>query len=357
MRMMAADDHSAGQLFTPPRNSAETAFPESIHPGDEGYRAEPDPTSRMPSKVELNLQDIGIDYASLYDGGFNQKEFWESIGRMSPDGSLEMVEEWEDPYAPIAFENWVNPKDGIIIATSNFSPAAWFTPGCLLHNDKIWSGILPKLCYWSDVVFLQWLQAKSDYRRVRGKSGSQLKYVLRDHIANTETRQIIDRVVIESNVEMMAWPGLEISAESTHGKALLGSPNGAGVGYLLAQHKRQLRHKIVDRINIFVDKVRPDLFAHDYHLLFVLKDVEQDDEDEMQLDEASASDSAQENEDDELPDDINTLDAGGMQLDEAGSSDDAQDEEDDELLDNADTWAAEELKIINNILEAVKRPK
>ena len=69
---------------------------------------------------------------------------------------------------------------------------------------------------------------------------------------------------------MKTWPGVEVSAGSAQGKALLGSSNGAGVDFLVAQHKRQLGHKILDSIRIFGETRQ---LINRVRLLFVIKDV------------------------------------------------------------------------------------
>jgi hypothetical protein len=35
------------------------------------------------------------------------------------------------------------------------------------------------------------------------------------------------------------------------GQALLGTPNGSSIAYMLVQHRRYLGHKIVDKITVF----------------------------------------------------------------------------------------------------------
>ena len=257
LRMMKVNNHAAGQLFNPPRDSAESAFTDAIMPSDEGYRTKYEVGDL--SAVEGALKDLGVCHLPIHHGGYNQLEWWESVGRMKEEGPYECVDVWK---TTLPFINMLNPKHGVILAIDNNSPAA-----CLPVNTT-----LPRLHKWSDVAFLQWLKARSDYRMRRGKSGVSLQYVFRVKIVNWDTIYLINRVLAELDESLQRWPGVEISAETSQGKVLLGSPNGAGVGFLLAQHKRQLGHKVVDRIRIFGEIGRHIRYVH---LLFVIKDVEQ----------------------------------------------------------------------------------
>ena len=47
------------------------------------------------------------------------------------------------------------------------------------------------------------------------------------------------------------WPGTTYEAGTEAFNALLGTPNGFGIPYMLAQHQKQLGHKTVDKITIF----------------------------------------------------------------------------------------------------------
>ena len=53
------------------------------------------------------------------------------------------------------------------------------------------------------------------------------------------------------------WPGMPFETTTDAGTALLGSPNGWGVGYMVAQHNQELGGKVVDRVVVFSDLFFP----------------------------------------------------------------------------------------------------
>ncbi|KAH7400637.1 hypothetical protein DE146DRAFT_781153 [Phaeosphaeria sp. MPI-PUGE-AT-0046c] len=63
------------------------------------------------------------------------------------------------------------------------------------------------------------------------------------------------------------WPGITFKTDTAEGEALLGTPNGSGVAYMLIEHGEALGHKQVERIFVF---------DHDglLMLLFHIVDVE-----------------------------------------------------------------------------------
>jgi hypothetical protein len=66
--------------------------------------------------------------------------------------------------------------------------------------------------------------------------------------------------------------------DTEEGKALLGTPNGSGIGFLLAQHKEVLgMHKSVKQVTLFYlrwinDTYKNTLGDISYSLLFELED-------------------------------------------------------------------------------------
>jgi hypothetical protein len=102
--------------------------------------------------------------------------------------------------------------------------------------------VLPKLKNWSDIAFLSW--------KSQGGGGA-LRYVWSAMIQNSEFAGIIGRALHEegsrsdpsafdqdAECRRFGWKDRkEINMDTDAGKALLGSPNGRGVGYLLVEHK------------------------------------------------------------------------------------------------------------------------
>ena len=65
---------------------------------------------------------------------------------------------------------------------------------------------------------------------------ASLRYIGHHSISNPESSDIIDyilRSAYHTNTPSMAWPGLQPSINTDAGKALLATPNGVGVAWLL----------------------------------------------------------------------------------------------------------------------------
>lgn len=87
---------------------------------------------------------------------------------------------------------------------------------------------------WSDVVFLTWQNLCRGSERTK-----KLKWIFRLNITNDKTKKIIAEVMRGDIHNLKGWPGNTFIASQTSGLALLGTPHGAGVAWLLAQHKEQ----------------------------------------------------------------------------------------------------------------------
>ncbi|PTU21961.1 hypothetical protein P175DRAFT_0436220, partial [Aspergillus ochraceoroseus IBT 24754] len=98
---------------------------------------------------------------------------------------------------------------------------------------------------WSDVVYINWATlAKSTRTPV-----SKLKYLVRTHIVNPDTLNILK---IVCGGPCPAWPGKSFDINqkkrggvllNQNGLALLGTPNGGGGAWLLINHKGSLGKK------------------------------------------------------------------------------------------------------------------
>ena len=148
--------------------------------------------------------------------------------------------------------------------------------GCL--NKRAMS--LPKLQKWSDIAFLtlNCCVAKNE-----------LRYVLRANIQNDDTVAVISLLLNEDASGKIIpfprpacwrnrprWPGIVFDKEENV-QALLGTPNGSGVAWLLTQRKRGLGHRIVDKVTLFFTEHRyssSDDIHENPNLLFHIKNVE-----------------------------------------------------------------------------------
>lgn len=81
---------------------------------------------------------------------------------------------------------------------------------------------------------------------------ARLRYVGHHFISNDDTKAIIDRILqtaYKTNTPNVAWPGFLASVNSDEGKALLATPNGVGVAWLMMERAAALgRRRPVVRI-------------------------------------------------------------------------------------------------------------
>jgi hypothetical protein len=94
------------------------------------------------------------------------------------------------------------------------------------------------------VVYLQW--------KSKAQETDDLRYIVWSGIVNTTTRAVAEHIMVSKTDEgrWPAWGDASWSMGSDEAKALLGTPNGAGVAWLLAQHKEQLGHKTIRKVHL-----------------------------------------------------------------------------------------------------------
>jgi hypothetical protein len=161
----------------------------------------------------------------------------------SEGGENFQIEAWHSPISAV-FSSVLNARAGLIVAYHNISPSQSIP-------DRPQSA-LPELLHCSDVVYCQWLtqNLKLDL------GPHKLRYVLCANIVNVYTLAVIEAILDARRLlreTYPVWPGITIDMDSEEGKALLGTPNGSGVAWLLVQHKAecQLGHKTVIKVSLF----------------------------------------------------------------------------------------------------------
>ena len=140
------------------------------------------------------------------------------------------------------YQNVYNPKAGFIVAYNNFSPSF------MVRNNPIKT--VPDVRAWSDVTFIEW----KTQAQISGQDIMGLKYVFRYEIVNPQTALVIEKAV--GTFRSIRWPGLIIPMSDERGQAILGTPNGVGVAYLLATHKAQLGEKTIESVHVWSRQVK-----------------------------------------------------------------------------------------------------
>ncbi|KAF7946109.1 uncharacterized protein EAE97_005147 [Botrytis byssoidea] len=142
----------------------------------------------------------------------------------------------------------MNTKNGIIIAIDSESP--YFT-----KQLKAQAAGEPKnnistttLQTWSDITYLTWHEECTQ----TATPLNNLKHIIQSHITNPGTIFVITEI-LEGEKITFPLDGLTIDINDSkgHGAALLGTPNGKGIGWLLAQHKKQLGNAKIVSVEIF----------------------------------------------------------------------------------------------------------
>lgn len=122
--------------------------------------------------------------------------------------------------------------------------------------------MIPRMNRWSDIVWFLWAKKT-------GAFADDLRYIVKDNIVNKPTRSVIDQVFgIPANTLELQWPGKTFDVRnSDQGKALLGSPLGSGIAWVLADNKKVLGNRSV-KITIFTGE--PNGKATKYFAIFEL---------------------------------------------------------------------------------------
>jgi hypothetical protein len=251
---MLANDYDAGQMEIPPRNSAESSYSLYSDLASSGYTNEPyefsDVLSLENARRSLRLED-GRTTGALY--------------------RIRHFPHWQDKDLRLAigFNFGVNFSQGVIFARLSASADGVPVPEDLLNQANI------RVRHWSDVVFLHLLHMSESEPK---NTMTNLRYIFRNNITNKDTLKVIKHILHRRNRVLRVWPGdtldMNTPGDVEDIKALIGTPNGIGVAYLLLQHKRALGHKFVYRINLFLES-EPNIPAVQGNpsLLMHIKDV------------------------------------------------------------------------------------
>lgn len=193
------------------------------------------------------------------------------------------------------FVNTIDLTNGILIAGSNHGPRFTTRHRALGEGERY-----PRLMHWSDIAYLQILsQSNVDTIGHRMPLGAVLprleavkglKYVIRSGIENIDTNIVVHEIIQRYNggacsydtagqrfdagcphcSHKIPWPGMTFEMGSEEMLALLGTPNGCGVAWLLAQHG-EFVGKTIGRVRLWSDLKKHPLTPN---LLFYMEDAE-----------------------------------------------------------------------------------
>lgn len=145
----------------------------------------------------------------------------------------------------------------------NYSPAYMLKEGYKNRGEALppdWATMLPDVQRWSDLTWILWAS-------LAGPKTGQLKYIFRHDIITHVTKTVIALAAgTDGEGEIPMWPGRTFKLGDPRFVALLGTPHGRGIVYLLTQHPIGLPGKSIATITAF----RASFIGQ--HLLFTLTD-------------------------------------------------------------------------------------
>jgi hypothetical protein len=230
---MVRPDHEAGQLLTPPRDSAQSPFKdfpdEVIDWGYQYYDVEEQGSEHAKLDDYWGIADalrgLGVSDKTKGKGGNNELVFYthwdpnasDQNGRIplreqeyeveGKDGSKVMY-----PYTGAYFLLSLNAKDGVIMTMNRKSPKnAAADYGLNIPSDKF-----PGLSASSDVAWGMWTLVTQQ----NSASVKNIKYFLCLSITNPSTLKVVARAM--NGAILGPWPGKRFWLADEDGKALMG---------------------------------------------------------------------------------------------------------------------------------------
>ncbi|KAG9186415.1 hypothetical protein G6011_02971 [Alternaria panax] len=224
-------------------------------------------------KIKEVFDDLGLDTRGSKDGGPNHcfkinHQDGPAIKR-NEDGSLpseskQFYDVCGKTYQATGatFEFAANPSG--LVALMNIMSLSYTAKTFTWHRTPLPSE-LPHFGTAQDIAWAVW-------NRVNAPDLAGLKYLLVTQIMNAGSRELFRSALgglDPPQSEVKVWPGHEFRLDTDGGRAILGSPVGRWAGYLLLQHKDELKgNRYIDKVRLF----KPPGASLPYLLFYVAKD-------------------------------------------------------------------------------------
>ncbi|KAH4041100.1 hypothetical protein HBI55_016780 [Parastagonospora nodorum] len=263
---MQAQDHDAGALYVPERDSARSLYKGTSDLQKWYWHIFPDNKLKESFHdlyatwgIGWVLKDLGIsDYTNEYESGRNNLL---NIAHQSyEDKALPLEQQWYDideewyPATGASFSFTINPDEGIIISLNRESPK-WAVKD---RSPPVPDSYLPKLNQFSDVAWITWAAMHKPPWSQETRLNN-IKYFMSVSITNVETQQILKRALEANHWHLSEWPGHTFERMWPETKAILGSPNVQGFAYFLIQHKAELGSMFIEQIQVFQGETKAEL--------------------------------------------------------------------------------------------------
>lgn len=159
------------------------------------------------------------------------------------------------------FDHVYYPHHNAIIGVNNYSPVfkvMQANKGATQKQLKtdILPRSVPEVRQWSDIVFNIWAQRTDE----AGTAVASLKYIFKNHVNTEATEDVIWAALARKQPPeefAPAWPGYTYTPgkdDNDEFTALLGTPHGRGVAYLLADHPTGMGNKRIESIVLFTSE-------------------------------------------------------------------------------------------------------
>lgn len=157
------------------------------------------------------------------------------------------------------YGNIYNIPGKTIVATTNWGPTFelkhWASApnmdafGLAPYENYRLKDMLPRINRWSDIVWMIW-------SHLAGASAGQLEYVFRHDVQTDESLNIMVEAARRAgqqggHIMNANWPGVPFAKGTDEFQAILGTPHGKGVVYLLVQHPNELATKNIQSVTVF----------------------------------------------------------------------------------------------------------
>ncbi|KAL8966552.1 MAG: hypothetical protein Q9183_003320 [Haloplaca sp. 2 TL-2023] len=170
------------------------------------------------------------------------------------------------------YEQIFNPRGRTMVNTFNYSPMY----KAKRQQDRIQNRdvppqdmiyYVPSIYKWSDVIGILW----AEQARRSNVLPNTLKYFFRHNVATPDTQQIIEGAAGNPFGAKWKgrWPGKRFAKGTPQFQALLGTPHGKSITWLIVEHPNEFPKKDIESITIFTI---PDITGEQYCILFTLTD-------------------------------------------------------------------------------------
>ncbi|KAJ4990888.1 hypothetical protein SVAN01_03677 [Stagonosporopsis vannaccii] len=247
--MMHSNDAEAGQLFTPPRAVAHSDYLQLDDLRDWGYMTKT-PTKNPKCDMGKGRDMLGLRTVLKAKGISANKKDWMCvlITHGDPDHKSINIDNqaYDNPRGQnvtgALFHFAINEKDGVLIIAKRYGVAYQSQ----YRRPPVDAAHFPDLRSSSDIAWLAWKPSH--------EKGIKLNHIFTWSITNGGTQRLIAAAFEASLVDksLQNYPWVKWAADRYPGSLILGSPNGLGLGFLLAQHKPELGNKRIKKVEAFL---------------------------------------------------------------------------------------------------------